>query len=500
MTNEKPSERGLRPSAHNTGTTTNAGAPIASDDFSVQQGKQGYIGLHDVGLVDKLAHFDRERIPERVVHAKGSGAFGEFEVTEDVSAYTCADFLQPGKKTLVLARFSVVAGEKGSADTVRDPRGFALKFYTEEGNYDMVGNNTPVFFIRDAIKFPDFIHSQKRTPDTDLQDWTMRWDFWTLATESAHQVAWLFGDRGIPSTYREMDGFSSHTYQWVNEKGERFWVKYHFKTDLGNNYLTQDEADRLAGTDPEYHRRDLYQAIKDGNFPTWTLKMQIMPEDEAEKYKVNPFDITKTWSQKDYPLIPVGKLTLNEIPKNFHVQVEQAAFSPSNIVRGVGFSPDKMLLGRVFSYPDTQRHRLGGNFEQLPPNRPLANVNNYSHQGAAAMEFNDPTVPTYVPNSFDGPRADEKLSPGDLGRWEPHGDEPYRGDPYPHPEDDDFSQAHVLVRDVMSEEERDRLVSNVVGTLDTVQEPVLSRVFDYWRKIDEEVGDRIEKDFKDSLK
>ena len=417
MTNENPIERGLRPVPHNAATTTNAGAPIASDDFSLQQGEQGYIGLHDVGLVDKLAHFDRERTPERVVHAKGAGAFGVFEVTEDVSAYTAADFLQPGKKTPVLARFSTVAGEKGAPDTQRDPRGFALKFYTEEGNYDMVGNNTPVFFIRDAIKFPDFIHSQKRTPDTDLQSFQMRWDFWTLTPESAHQVAWLFGDRGLPSSYREMDGFSSHTYQWINAKGERFWVKYHFKTDQGIGYLPQAEADRLAGSDPEYHRRDLYQHIKDGDYPSWTLKMQIMPEAEAESYKVNPFDITKTWSQKDYPLIPVGKLTLNPLPKNFHVQVEQAAFSPSNLVRGIGFSPDKMLLGRVFSYPDTQRHRLGANFEQLPPNRPVADVNNYSHQGPAAMEFNDPSVPPYVPNSGNGPTAQPEKSPADLGRW-----------------------------------------------------------------------------------
>ena len=417
MTNENPIERGLRPVPHNAATTTNAGAPIASDDFSLQQGEQGYIGLHDVGLVDKLAHFDRERTPERVVHAKGAGAFGVFEVTEDVSAYTAADFLQPGKKTPVLARFSTVAGEKGAPDTQRDPRGFALKFYTEEGNYDMVGNNTPVFFIRDAIKFPDFIHSQKRTPDTDLQSFQMRWDFWTLTPESAHQVAWLFGDRGLPSSYREMDGFSSHTYQWINAKGERFWVKYHFKTDQCIGYLPQAEADRLAGSDPEYHRRDLYQHIKDGDYPSWTLKMQIMPEAEAESYKVNPFDITKTWSQKDYPLIPVGKLTLNQLPKNFHVQVEQAAFSPSNLVRGIGFSPDKMLLGRVFSYPDTQRHRLGANFEQLPPNRPVADVNNYSHQGPAAMEFNDPSVPPYVPNSGNGPTAQPEKSPADLGRW-----------------------------------------------------------------------------------
>ncbi|ALE19167.1 catalase [Lawsonella clevelandensis] len=498
MTNEDPIERGLRPAPHNSATTTAAGAPVASDDFSLQQGKQGYIGLHDVGLIDKLAHFDRERTPERVVHAKGSGAFGIFDVTEDVSAYTAADFLQPGKKTPVLARFSTVAGEKGAADTQRDPRGFALKFYTEEGNYDMVGNNTPVFFIRDAIKFPDFIHSQKRTSDTDLQSFHMRWDFWTLSPESAHQVAWLFGDRGLPSSFREMDGFSSHSYQWINAKGERFWVKYHFKTDQGIGYLSQAEADKLAGSDPEYHRRDLYQHIQDGDYPSWTLKMQIMPEAEAENYKVNPFDITKTWSQKDYPLIPVGKLTLNQIPKNFHVQIEQAAFSPSNLVRGIGFSPDKMLLGRVFSYPDTQRHRLGANFEQLPPNRPVVDVNNYSHQGPAAMEFNDPSVPTYVPNSGNGPTAQPELSAADLGRWEPHGDEPYRGYPLEHEDDDFWSQPHVLVREVMDDAARERLVSNVVGTLDEVQEPVLSRVFEYWKNIDGEVGAAIEKSYKDN--
>ena len=488
MTNENPIERGLRPVPHNAATTTNAGAPIASDDFSLQQGEQGYIGLHDVGLVDKLAHFDRERTPERVVHAKGAGAFGVFEVTEDVSAYTAADFLQPGKKTPVLARFSTVAGEKGAPDTQRDPRGFALKFYTEEGNYDMVGNNTPVFFIRDAIKFPDFIHSQKRTPDTDLQSFQMRWDFWTLTPESAHQVAWLFGDRGLPSSYREMDGFSSHTYQWINAKGERFWVKYHFKTDQGIGYLPQAEADRLAGSDPEYHRRDLYQHIKDGDYPSWTLKMQIMPEAEAESYKVNPFDITKTWSQKDYPLIPVGKLTLNQLPKNFHVQVEQAAFSPSNLVRGIGFSPDKMLLGRVFSYPDTQRHRLGANFEQLPPNRPVADVNNYSHQGPAAMEFNDPSVPPYVPNSGNGPTAQPEKSPADLGV------------PVRHDDDDYWTQPHILVREVMDDPQRERLISNVVGTLGGVTEPVLSRVFEYWKNIDAEVGAAIEKGYKEMMK
>ena len=339
-------------------TTTNTGIPVASDDESLTAGTQGPILLHDHYLIEKLAQFNRERVPERIVHAKGGGAFGELVITGDVSRYTKAKLFAPGAKTESLVRFSTVAGEQGSPDTWRDPRGFAIKFYTEDGNYDLVGNNTPVFFIKDPIKFPDFIRSQKRLPGSGLRDHNMQWDFWTLRPETAHQVTWLMGDRGIPKSWRHMDGFGSHTYQWVNADGERFWVKYHFKTDQGIEFLTQAEADTLAGSDPDYHRQDLYEAIENGEFPSWTLKVQIMPVDEAEEYRFNPFDLTKVWSQQDYSLIEVGTWTLNRNPQNFFSEIELASFEPSNVVPGVGFSPDKMLLGRVFAYADSHRDEL----------------------------------------------------------------------------------------------------------------------------------------------
>ena len=311
-------------------------------------------------MIEKLAHFDRERIPERVVHAKGSGAYGYFEPTADVSKWTKAKFLAPaGKRTEVFIRFSTVAGEKGSADAVRDPRGFAIKFYTEEGNYDLVGNNTPVFFIRDPLKFPDFIHSQKRDPYTNVQEPDNVWDFFSLSPEATHQFTWLFGDRGIPTTYRNMDGFSSHTYQWVNAKGEVFWVKYHFKTAQGIKCLTSEDAARIAGENPDVHHLDLMRAIERGEYPTWTLKMQIMPAAEAANYRFNPFDLTKVWPYKDYPLIAVGKLVLNRNPENYFAEVEQAAFNPANFVPGIGPSPDKMLQGRLFAYGDTHRYGFG---------------------------------------------------------------------------------------------------------------------------------------------
>ena len=287
-------------------TTTDAGIPVASDEFSLTVGPDGPILLQDQYLIEQMANFNRERIPERQPHAKGSGAFGVFETTEDVSAYTRAALFQPGVKTEMLARFSTVAGESGSPDTWRDPRGFALKFYTSEGNYDMVGNNTPVFFLRDPMKFQHFIRSQKRRADSGLRDHDMQWDFWTLSPESAHQVTWLMGDRGIPKTYRHMNGYSSHTYMWVNAGGDKFWVKYHFKTDQGIEFLTQDEADQMAGENADYHRQDLFEAIRDGDFPSWTLYMQVMPFEEAKTYRFNPFDLTKVWPHGDYPLIKVG--------------------------------------------------------------------------------------------------------------------------------------------------------------------------------------------------
>src|SRR5690606_21917207 len=351
-------------------TTTNAGAPVASDAHSQSVGADGPIVLHDHYLVEKLAQFNRERVPERVVHAKGGGAFGTFTVANDVSAFTRAALFQPGTTTEMLARFSSVAGEQGSPDTWRDPRGFALKFYTTEGNYDLVGNNTPVFFLRDGIKFPDFIRSQKRLPGSNLRDNDMQWDFWTLSPESAHQVTWLMGDRGLPSSWRHMDGFGSHTYQWINAAGERFWVKYHFKTQQGIDNLTADEASQLAGSDSDHHIRDLYEHIEAGDFPRWTLSVQVMPYEDAKTYRFNPFDLTKVWPHADYPLVEVGVMELNRNPENYFAQIEQATFAPSNFVPGIAASPDKMLLARIFSYADAHRYRVGTNHAQLPVNAP----------------------------------------------------------------------------------------------------------------------------------
>lgn len=466
-----------------------AGAVRESDAHSLSVGANGPLLLHDVNLVEKLARFDRERIPERSPHAKGSGAFGELRVTEDVSQYTKAKLFQKGQKTPMLARFSTVAGELGSPDTWRDVRGFALKFYTEEGNYDIVGNNTPIFFLRDPMKFPDFIHSQKRLPDSGLRDATMQWDFWTLSPESAHQVAYLMGPRGLPKTWRHMNGYSSHTYMWVNEAGERSWVKYHFHTQQGVEYLSNEEATRIAGEDADAHRKDLFEAIKNGDFPKWDVSVQIMPYEDAKTYRFNPFDLTKTWSKKDYPLIKVGEFELNQNPVNHFAQIEQAAFSPSNLVPGIGFSPDKMLLGRVFSYPDAQRNRLGTNYNQLPVNRPVNDVNTYSKEGAMEF-FHSGDAPVYAPNSFGRAYQDEQ-GPVDNG-WESDG-EMVRAAYTLHAEDDDFGQAGTLVREVFSDEEREEFVKTVAGTLDTVIEPVLSRVFEYWKNVDQEIGERIEK-------
>ena len=334
-------------------------------------------------MIQKMAQFNRERTPERVVHAKGSGAHGFFEPTEDVSHWCKADFLSPpGKPTPVFARFSAVAGELGSADTVRDPRGFALKFYTAQGNYDLVGNNTPVFFIRDASKFSDFIHSQKRMPDTGLRSNDAQWDFWTLTPESAHQVTILMSDRGTPRSWRTMHGYGSHTFLWENAAGERCWVKYHFKSVQGIDNFTAAEAAAMTATDPDYHRRDLFAAIQRGDAPEWRVEVQVMPFEEAADYRFNPFDVTKVWPHADYPPIPIGRLVLNRNPENHFAEVEQAAFEPANMVPGIGPSPDKMLLGRMFSYPDAHRYRIGTNYLQLPINRPLAPVHSYNQDGS----------------------------------------------------------------------------------------------------------------------
>ncbi|MGH3446546.1 MAG: catalase [Nocardioidaceae bacterium] len=470
-------------------TTTDAGIPVESNEHSLTVGPDGPILLQDNYLIEQMAMFNRERIPERQPHAKGGGAFGRFEVTADVSAYTKADVFQPGKTTEMLARFSTVAGERGSPDTWRDPRGFALKFYTEQGNYDMVGNDTPVFFVRDPMKFQHFIRSQKRRADTNLRDNDMQWDFWTLSPETAHQVTWLMGDRGIPKTWRNMNGYSSHTYMWVNAAGERFWVRYHFKTDQGIDFLPQAEADRLAGADGDYHQRDLYNAIERGDHPSWTLYMQIMPFEDAKTYRFNPFDLTKVISHKDYPLIKVGTMTLDRNPTDYHTEIEQAAFQPNNLVPGIGPSPDKMLLGRLFSYADAHRTRVGTNYQQLPVNAPKVPVRSYSKDGA--MRYNKVSDPVYAPNSKGGSTADTERF-GEPAGWQTDG-EMVRAANTLHAEDDDFGQPGTLVREVMDDAARERLVNNIVGhLLGGVTEPVLVRAFDYFRNVDKDLGDRVE--------
>jgi len=471
-------------------TTNDAGVPAASDEFSLTAGADGPILLQDTYLVQKMQQFNRERIPERVVHAKGGGAFGFFETTEDVSELTRADLFQKGRRTEMVARFSTVAGERGYADTTRDPRGFALKFYTQEGNYDMVGNNTPVFFIRDPQKFQDFIHSQKRRADNHLRDNNMQWDFWTLSPESAHQVTWLMGDRGLPKTWRHMNGYSSHTYMWINPGGQRVWVKYHFKTDQGVDHLTEAEGAEMAGQNPDHHLQDLYQTIKAGDAPTWILYVQVMPLEDAADYRFNPFDLTKVWPHGDYPLIKVGRMVLDQNPTNYFAEIEQATFEPSNLVPGIGPSPDRMLLGRLFSYHDTHLHRVGTNAQHLPVNAARhAPVHTYNRDGA--MRADNPADPVYAPNSYGGPVAQPELFGADPS-WDVTG-EIVRAAYEAHAEDDDFVQANAMVNAVMDQPARDRLVSNIVGHVKKgVEEPVLSRVFEYWRRVDKTIGDRVE--------
>jgi len=473
---------------HATGSTTQAGIPAVSDRHSLTVGSDGPVVLHDHHLIETLQHFNRMNIPERRPHAKGSGAFGKFTVTEDVSKYTKAAMFQPGVETEMLARFSTVAGELGSPDTWRDLRGFALKFYTEEGNFDLVGNHTPIFFVRDTMKFPHFIRSQKRLPENGLRDNTMQWDFWTQNPESAHQVAYLMGQRGLPRTWRHMNGYGSHTYMWVNAEGERFWVKFHFLTNQGMEFFTNEEAEEMAGVDADYHRRDLYEAIERGDNPSWDLWVQIMPYEEAKTYRYNPFDLTKIWSKKDYPRIKVGTMELNRNPDNWFAEIEQAAFSPANMVPGIGVSPDKMLLGRTFAYQDAQRYRIGTNFQQLPVNRPKVEVHSYNFEGAMNFEHTGHRRP-YVPNSFGDSWSDEEGAIDTT--WENDG-ELVRSAQALREDDDDFGQAHILVREVMDDAQRLELIDTVSGSLETVIEPVLSNAIQYWKNIDLEVGQRIE--------
>jgi catalase len=469
--------------------TNNFGAPVYNDQNSMTAGNPGPVLIQDVHLLEKLAHFDRERIPERVVHAKGAGAHGYFEVTNDLTKYTSAKFLSKvGKRTDLFARFSTVGGEKGSADAERDPRGFAVKFYTEDGNYDMVGNNTPVFFIRDPLKFPDFIHTQKRHPVTNLKDPDMFWDFLSLTPESIHQVTILFSDRGTPRNFRHMNGYSSHTFMWYNDKGKYFWVQYHFKTEQGIQNLTREEADRMKSTDPDHATRDLFDAIKRGEYPSWRLEVQIMTSEQAEKYRFDPFDITKVWPHADFPPIPVGRMVLNRNPENYFAEVEQAAFSPGNFVSGIGPSPDKMLQGRLFSYHDTHRHRLGPNYHLLPVNAPKAvAANNYQRDGFMSSGATAGGYPNYYPNSFGGPAPDpEAESPaitisGQAARQQ-----------YIHP-NDDFVQAGDLYRKVMTESDRANLIGNIVSHLGNAQKRIQLRQTAIFYKADPDYGSRVAK-------
>jgi catalase len=469
--------------------TTESGAPVADNQHSQTAGPGGPVLLQDHHLLEKLARFERERIPERVVHAKGSGAYGTFTVTHDVTRCTKAHFLgQVGRQTEVFVRFSTVAGEKGSADAVRDPRGFAVKFYTAEGNYDLVGNNTPVFFLKDPLKFPDFIHSQKRDPFTNVQEPDNVWDFFSLSPETTHQFTWLFGDRGIPASYRHMDGFSSHTFQWVNAKGEACWVKYHFKTDQGIRCLTAAEAARLAGEQPDSHHLDLLQAIERGEYPSWTLKVQIMPLADAATYRFNPFDLTKVWPHADYPLQEVGKLVLNRNPDSYFAEVEQAAFNPANFVPGIGPSPDKMLQGRLFAYGDAHRYRLGVNHTLLPVNRPHAvEAKNYGRDGAMRCDANSGRAKNYEPNSFGGPAQTNTplYAPLEVqGMAGTHAE-------VRHVEDSDFVQAGALYR-LMPEDAKERLVANIAASLSRVSKPeIIERSLAHFHKADPGYGERV---------
>jgi len=462
--------------------TTTAGNPIADNQNSLSAGPRGPLLLQDYQLIEKLAHQNRERIPERVVHAKGSGAFGTFTVTHDISRYSkAAVFSEVGKQTGVLLRFSTVAGEMGAADAERDVRGFALKFYTDEGNWDLVGNNTPVFFVRDPLKFPDFIHTQKRHPRTNLRSATAMWDFWSLSPESLHQVTILFSDRGLPQGYRHVNGYGSHTYSLLNAAGERFWVKFHFKTRQGIRTWTNREAEQVVAKDRESSQRDLFEAIGRGEFPQWDVKIQIMAEKDAETCAFNPFDLTKVWPHADYPLIDVGVLELNRNPENYFQEIEQAAFSPSNIVPGIGFSPDKMLQARVFSYADAHRYRVGTWYEALPVNRPKSSVSTY-HLGGA-MNFPKPSSRDayYEPNTFDGPAEDGRFAEpplkisGDADRWN------HRAG------NDDYTQPGNLFR-LMSDAQKLQLFQNLAEAMQGVPREIVERQLIHFDKADPAYG------------
>ncbi len=469
--------------------TTASGAPVVNYEDTMTIGPRGPVLLQDFFLHEKLAHFNRERIPERIVHAKGTGAYGTFTVTQDISQYTRAKLFNGiGKETRVFARFSTVGGEKGSADTERDPRGFALKFYTEDGNYDLVGNNTPVFFIKDAKKFPDFIHTQKRDPHTNCKSPTMMWDFWSLNPESLHQVTTLMSDRGTPYGYRHMHGYGSHTYSMINAKNERVYIKYHFRTQQGIKNFTDAEAQEMRGKDPDFSQRDLVDAIHNEDFPKWTLYIQVMTEEQTKTFRWNPFDLTKVWSQKEFPLIEVGVMELNEIPDNYFAHVEQAAFAPAHVVDGISFSPDKMLQGRILSYPDAQRYRLGGNYEQIPVNRCPFMVNNYQRDGYMRVDGNQGSNPNYYPNSFDHNYEDQSYKEPALQVESQVADHYDRNAPG---ENDHYTQPGDLYR-LLDDEQKQHLIQNIVGAMSGIEGPKKEQIINlqlcHWFRADINLG------------
>ncbi|HEY4202666.1 MAG TPA: catalase [Devosiaceae bacterium] len=466
--------------------TTSSGAPVSDNQNSETAGPRGPVLLQDYQLLEKLAHQNRERIPERVVHAKGWGAFGTFTVTNDITPYTRAKLFQGlGKKTDLLIRFSTVAGELGAADAERDVRGFAMKFYTDEGNWDLVGNNTPVFFVRDPLKFPDFIHTQKRHPRTNLRSKTAMWDFWSQSPESLHQITTLFSDRGLPVAPMYMNGYGSHTYSFWNEQGERFWVKFHFKTQQGHRHYTNAEAEKIIGQSRETYQEELFGTIDRGEFPRWTMQVQVMPEADAEKTSYNPFDLTKVWPHAEYPVIEVGVVELNRNADNYFAEIEQAAFSPSNKVPGIGYSPDKMLQARVFSYADAHRYRLGTHYEALPVNAARVPVHHYHKDGAMRFFPNNPNPDAYYePNSFGGPVEDPSVMEPPL---KISGD----ADRYSHRVgNDDYGQPRALFN-LFDAGQKSRLYATLAAAMDGVPDEIIDRQLAHFDQIAREYADGI---------
>ncbi|UZT96092.1 catalase [Chryseobacterium fluminis] len=472
--------------------TLSNGAPYFEHQDSQTVGPRGPVLLQDFILQENLAHFVRERIPERIVHAKGSGAYGKFTVTHDITKYTKAKlFAKVGNSCKMFARFSTVGGEKGSADTARDPRGFALKFYTEDGNWDLVGNNTPVFFVKDAKKFPDFIHTQKRVPKTNLKSATMMWDFWSLNPESLHQVLILMSDRGTPYGYRHMHGFGSHTFSMINADNERTWVKFHFKTKQGIKNFTNDDAVRMAGENPDFAQEDLCHAIENGDFPKWTMYIQVMTEQQARDFRWNPFDITKVWFQGDFPLIEVGEMELNEVPVNYFAHVEQSTFSPANLINGISFSPDKMLQGRLFSYPDAHRYRVGVNAHQLEVNRCPFATNNYQRDGFMADASAYLDKPNYHPNSFDDIKPDPAYKNYEYELDSAHVASYNRNEN----DDDHYTQPGLLYSKAMNTEDRENLINNIVGSMRAIggskREEIINRQLCHFFRANIELGMKV---------